>query len=317
MQNNILVIKHGAFGDIILAGSAMQAIRSYHKDDIIICLTSMAFEKLLNNSPWFDMVYVDSKPKWNNLKDWNKLKKLFNKFKFKKVYDLQTSYRSNLYFFLFFIYKESYWSGIAIGSKYRHNNKNRKNMHTIERQRDQLKLAGIKYDYLPDWTWLINNYENKNILPKDKFAIIVAGSAKHRLNKRWPKLRYAHLIEYLSNIGIRSIIIGGEEELDNINNIINLVNESIKYKPVNYAGKTSFQDLAYLSMHALCSVGNDTGPMHLLASCGLKSIVLFGSGSDPDLCAPVGKNIYIVHENIIDNIAVNRVSKILKNIGID
>ena len=36
MKNNILVIKHGALGDIILAGSAMQAIRNYHKNDNII-----------------------------------------------------------------------------------------------------------------------------------------------------------------------------------------------------------------------------------------------------------------------------------------
>ena len=317
MKNNILVIKHGALGDIILAGSAMQAIRNYHKNDNIICLTTTAFEELLKCSPWFDMVFIDSKPKWRDFKDWSILKIFFNKYKFKNVYDLQTSYRSNLYFFLFFANKKSNWSGIAIGSKYRHNNKNRKTMHTYDRQKDQLKLAGIQYDELPDWKWLASNYDNKSILPKDKFIIIVTGSAKHRKNKRWPEEKYASLIEYLSNIGIKSILIGGIEESRHINNIIYKVSNEMKFIPLNYAGKTSFKDLVLLSRYAICAIGNDTGPMHLLASSGLSAIVLFGAVSNPDLCAPLGKNVNIINKDSISDIKVEKVLKILKTIGID
>ena len=317
MKNNILVIKHGALGDVILAGPAMQAIRNNHKNDNIICLTTMAFESLLKSSPWFDTVFIDSKPKWGDIKNWNILKNFFGKYQFTHVYDLQTSYRSNLYFFFFFIYKKSFWSGIALGSKYRHNNKNRKAMHTIDRQKDQLKLTGIKYDFLPDWRWLADNYDNRSILPKDKFIIIVSGASKHRENKRWPSDRYAYLIEYLSNIGIKSILIGGNEEFENINKIIIKVSNSIKNKPLNYAGKTSFKDIVFLSKFSMCAIGNDTGPMHLLAACRLNSIVLFGAGSNPDLCAPLGKNVHILHKEIISDIKAEEVFKILKSIGID
>ena len=317
MKNNILVIKHGALGDIILAGSAMQAIRNFHKNDNIICLTTVKFEGLLKSSPWFDLVLIDPKPKWRDLKDWNILRKFFIKYKFTNVYDLQTSYRSNLYFFLFCFFKKSHWSGIALGSKYRHNNKNRKFMHTIDRQKDQLKPTGIKYDFLPDWRWLADNYDNRCILPKDKFIIIVSGAAQHRKNKRWPADRYADLIEHLSNIGIKSILIGGNEEFKNINNIITKVSHSVKNKPLNYAGKTSFKDIVFLSKYAMCAIGNDTGPMHLLATCRLNLIVLFGAGSNPDLCAPLGKNVHILHKDIISDIKAEEVFKILKSIGID
>ena len=317
MKNNILVIKHGALGDIILAGSAMQAIRDYHKNDNIICLTTSKFERLLKSSPWFDMVLIDSKPKWKNLKDWNTLKKIFKKYKFTNIYDLQTSYRSNLYFFFFCFFKKYNWSGIALGSKYRQNNKNRKFMHTIERQKDQLKLAGIKYDFLPDWRWLAYNYDNNRLLPKGKFVIIVPGAAKHRQNKRWPEERYAYLIEYLSSHGIKSILIGGKEEFENINNIIFKVGKFVKFLPINYAGKTTFKDIVFLSKYAICAIGNDTGPIHLLASCRLNTIVLFGAGSNPDLCAPLGKNVHILHKDIISDIKAEEVFKILKSIGID
>ncbi len=118
-------------------------------------------------------------------------------------------------------------------------------MHTIERQRDQLSYAGIQYDYLPDWRWLASNYDNKRILPKDRFVILVTGAAKHRKNKRWPKESYAFLIDYLSSIGIKSILIGGAEELKNINNIINKVKNAVTFIPLNYAGKTSLKDISF------------------------------------------------------------------------
>ena len=317
MKNNILVIKHGALGDIILAGSAMQAIRNYHKNDNIICLTTFAFKDLLENSPWFDSVFIDPKPKWRDIKGWLKLKFFFNKYNFIKIYDLQTSTRSNLYFYFFHLYKKSIWSGIAFGSKYRHKNKNRKNMHTIARQKDQLKLAGIKYGYLPDWRWLANNYENKEIICKEKFVIMVTGASKHRKNKRWPAEYYINLIEILSNIRIKSILIGGTEEFENINKITTQVKKSIKFRPLNYAGKTSIKDIVFLSKYAICAIGNDTGPMHLLASSGLSSVVLFGAGSNPDLCAPMGKNVHVIHKSHIQDIKVEKVLKILKIIGID
>ena len=179
MKNNILVIKHGAFGDVVLAGAAMEAIRNYHKNDYIICLTTKPFKIILKESPWFDMVVLDAKPKWYNIKGWKSLKSFFGKYKFKKVYDLQTSYRSNLYFFIFFYFKNIEWCGIAYGSSQRHNNPKRKLMHTIDRQKDQLKVAHIEYNHLPNWKWLANNYKNNSLIPNNKFIILVTGAAKH------------------------------------------------------------------------------------------------------------------------------------------
>ena len=153
MKNNILVIKHGAFGDVILAGAAMQAIRNYHKNDYITCLTTEHFRNILEESPWFDKVVSDLKPRWNNIKGWQNLKLMFHKYNFTTIYDLQTSYRSNLYFFIFFFTKNIKWCGIAYGSSHRHKSLNRKFMHTIDRQKAQLKLANIEYNHLPNWKW--------------------------------------------------------------------------------------------------------------------------------------------------------------------
>ncbi len=314
MKNNILIIKHGAFGDVILAGAAMKAIRSYHKNDYIICLTTLSFQDLLQESPWVDMVMVDPKPKWNTIKGWLYLNVFFNKYKFKKIYDLQTSYRSNLYFFIFFFFGNVEWSGIAYGSSYRHNNAKRKLMHTVDRQKDQLKIAKIEYNHLPDWRWLGNNYKNNSLMPNNKFIILVTGAARHRLNKKWPQSRYASLIERFSQIDIQCILIGGDDEFDNIKNLLSLVDKAIKKQPLNYAGITSYKDIVYLSSYAKHAIGNDTGPIHLIATSGLSTTVLFGSASNPELCAPKGKNVNIIKKNSISDISVDLVFKAIKNI---
>jgi hypothetical protein len=54
----------------------------------------------------------------------------------------------------------------------------------------------------------------------------------------------------------------------------------------NVTGQTSFGDLADLGRAATMAIGNDTGPMHLLATVGCPSLVLFSRDSDPAKCVP-------------------------------
>lgn len=52
-------------------------------------------------------------------------------------------------------------------------------------------------------------------------------------------------------------------------------------------GQTSFAELAALGREAACAIGNDTGPMHLIAYSGCPSLMLFSQASlPPEQCAP-------------------------------
>ena len=187
-------------------------------------------------------------------------------------------------------------------------------MHTIDRQKAQLKIANIEYNHHPNWRWLAKNYKNNGIIPKNKFVILVTGAAKHRLNKKWPQSSYASLIENFSKIDIQCVLIGGEDEFDNIENIISLVDQKTKMQPLNYAGITSYKDIVYISFYAKYAIGNDTGPIHLLATSGISTIVLFGSAPNPDLCAPKGRNVIIISNRSISDISVDSVFSKIKNI---
>ena len=54
--------------------------------------------------------------------------------------------------------------------------------------------------------------------------------------------------------------------------------------------------------------------MHLISQCSKsssKKIVLFGSDSEPKLCAPVGKNIFIIKKDNINDILPENILKLI------
>jgi ADP-heptose:LPS heptosyltransferase len=58
-------------------------------------------------------------------------------------------------------------------------------------------------------------------------------------------------------------------------------------------------------------VGNDTGPMHLIATVGCPSVVLFSNESDPALCAPRGRSVTILRRPNLSSLPVADVAAAL------
>ncbi|MEJ0067903.1 MAG: glycosyltransferase family 9 protein [Pseudomonadota bacterium] len=57
---------------------------------------------------------------------------------------------------------------------------------------------------------------------------------------------------------------------------------------IDLTGQTRLGELTALARRAALAIGNDTGPMHLMAAVGCRAVVLFSDASDPALCAPRG-----------------------------
>ena len=67
LQRRILIVKLGAFGNVILSLSAFPAIRQHHAEARISVLTSPAYADWLRTFPYFDEVLVDPRPAWWDL----------------------------------------------------------------------------------------------------------------------------------------------------------------------------------------------------------------------------------------------------------
>jgi ADP-heptose:LPS heptosyltransferase len=295
-RQNILVVKLGAFGNIILSLAAFAAIRQHHADARISVLTSEAYAGWLRTFPYFDDVLVDPRPRWWDLPRLRRLGRMLAGGDFSRVYDLQTSARSSRYFYLFPAKHRPAWSGIAFGCALPDRDPERNILHDAIRQEGQLRQAGIEVFPPADLSWCRGDIARFD-LPAD-FALLVPGSSPDRLAKRWPAAHYQALAERLRARGITPVVIGSAPEKGLAAHIP---------AAVDLIGRTSFGDIADLARAAVFAVGNDTGPMHLIATAGCAAVTLFSNDSNPLQCAPRGRWTRILQRPDLADLAVETV----------
>ena len=98
----ILIIKHGALGDLIQVDGIIKSIRYEHKNAKLVLLTSKKFVKLMSMCPYIDDQIIDNRSSFFNLLSHINLYKNINKYKFNIIYDLQNSQRTYIYRKYFF-----------------------------------------------------------------------------------------------------------------------------------------------------------------------------------------------------------------------
>ncbi len=308
----ILVIKLSALGDFVLALAAMKKIRQAHPKAHISLLTTPPFEGLAKASPYFNAVFTDGRPE--GFPQWMALRRRLRAAAYTRVYDLQTSAHSNRIFQVLRPHAPA-WSGVAFGCSLPHKNPLRNQMHTLERQADQLMYAGIWPDAPtepgtappPDLSWVLAGAPGERpaaggVKPKP-YVMFVPGGSAHRPEKRWPVEKYGELARILYSRGLDIVIIGGPQEAALAQAIQRQVPRSR-----DLTGRTDFARIAVLGAKAALAIGNDTGPLHLAAAAGAPTVVLFSSASDPALSAPRGK-VAVLQAEKLSELAVAKVAQ--------
>ncbi len=281
-QKKILIIKFGGLGDVILSLGAIFSIVNHHKTKTFL-LTEKPFDSFFLRSGWFENI-ITIKRSLLYFMDIVQIKKKIDNLDFDFVYDLQTSKRSSSYLKLFQTPK-TITNGIGRYAKIIHDNQNRNNMHTLDRQMDQISMNKIKFRSDMDLKWLFNS---KFPIPKQNYVLIVPGGSRKRKNKRLPLEIFNKIIQFLLNNNILVLLIGSKDD-EQICKKIKLDFPKVE----NLCNKTNFFDLGKLSKHSLLSIGNDTGPMHLISKGERDAYVFFTNYSKPELCKPVGKKVFI------------------------
>ncbi len=306
MSGRILVIKLAALGDFVQATGPMRRIRAAHPQAHITLLTTPPYAGLGRATGLFDA--VDERGRPHGVMAQLALLRRLRRARFERVYDLQTSDRSSA-LRLAFLPRAPQWSGIAVGASHPHDNPQRDRMHTLERQADQLRAAGVWPDAPtapgaappPDLGFIAADAgapARFGLAPP--FALLVPGASPQRPGKRWPVQGFADLAQRLASTGVVSAIVGGSAEAA-------LGGELARAGAVDLTGRTSFTDLVALGRRAALVVSNDTGPAHLLAATGAPTVVLFGPQSDPALCAPRGARVRTLSADPLAELSVAQV----------
>lgn len=295
----ILVIKHGALGDFILATGPFRAIRAHHPEARLTLLTTSPFERLGSDFGCFDDVWIDDRPRPHRVGALFRLRKRLISGRFDRVYDLQTSGRTGWYY-RFFPPPRPEWCGVAAGCSHLYDNPDRNRMHVIDMRAEQLRLVGIDFVPRPEVDWLEAPVSDFGL--PEEFALLVPGGSPRRPEKRWPAARYAALAQRLSERGLAPALIGADAERDMIAEIADRCKDAM-----DLCGRTSLAQLASLCRCARVAVGNDTGPMHVAALAGRGAVVLFSRDSDPALCAPRGDGVVVIRRERLEDLSVDEV----------
>lgn len=122
------------------------------------------------------------------------------------------------------------------------------------------------------------------------FALLHPGARREL--RRWPAARYALLIDYLqTEYGLEVVLSGDSSERDLCASLIAGSPRAV----FNLAGETSLPFFVALAGKATLFVGNESGPLHLAAVQGVRSIGLFGPG-EPHVFYPPAVNSRVLHQ---------------------
>ncbi|UMM64273.1 glycosyltransferase family 9 protein [Aristophania vespae] len=279
-QKHILVIKHGALGDVFQAFSAFDAIRAAYPHGRLSVLTSTPYAPLLRASPWFETVIIDDRAPLSN---WREAKRLWLTLrKFNHIIDLQNSGRTRLYAKMLW---HSSWASLdhlgpkASCKKLHH----AREMHGMYRQEIFLKALGINpvKRQIPHWL-----SPHGPVLPKP-YIVIVPGASMHRPAKCWPINNFISLASYFEKLNYQCVIVGGEDNITLGQVLEERCQDFLKRPLINLIGKTTLFELAGLISRAALVIGNDTGALHVAATMDRPNLTLFSKESDPRRCSPL------------------------------
>ena len=282
MPQNILVIKLGALGDIIFADGVLRALRAHHRDATITLLTGRRYRAFMEKCPHIDHVGPPARVEPWQWRARARLARHLRQARFDFVYDLQGNAASAR------ICRRL--RGVSINGRTEscHQHYRRDESRRVSEAvylAEQVGLAGLDAKQIapPDMRWaatpVAHILEAHNI--SDGFVLLIPGSSRvgkdgiHRRDrgrhtprtKRWP--HYAELCRRLNAAGFTCITAPGPQEA--------ALCADLPATALYDEGKfLSFEQLAGLAAHAGFVVGNDTGPTHLLATCGTKGLALFG-----------------------------------------
>jgi len=154
---------------------------------------------------------------------------------------------------------------------------------------ERIRIPAGDAEYAGNWL------ENHGVGQEDLLVGIHAGSGPRAPAKRWGIEKYAEVVRRLrDDLGAKVVLTGSRDERDLAAGVIELAGGEGVF---NSSGELSIRQTAALLARCRLFISNDTGPMHLAAALGTRTIGLFGPET-PIRYGPVGKANRAVYAGI-------------------
>ena len=283
----ILIIKHGALGDIIQALDGFSSVRKGHMDAHITLLTTPPFAHFCSLMPFFDAIEVDKRAKPWNIANILRMRAFFHA-GWERVYDFQMSNRSSQYL-RYLMPKNVEAVGVAEGISHPFDNA----LDVNNRARIvRAAMRGGCAEVAADMSWIPVSKNEK----LGRYAVILAGCSLAKPEKRWGSEGFSILASDLIKHGITPVLAGTIADLEAATAI-----KSRVAGVVDKIGATNLVELADLLRGASLVVGNDTGPVFLAARLNVPTVMVMSAHTNEIMSAPYGTRVaWLKRENIND-----------------
>ena len=287
----ILVVQLWGIGETILTLPSIEALRkNYPKSDVDILATSRNKDVFFNNKNISSLKLIKLNP-------FSLLAFVLKNFRrYDLVIDME-EYLNVSAILSFFAGEEIV--GYSHGSRaklYDCKVKYDDKQHAVQTFLDLVRKMDIVYDTneLPKLQYSktdenkVNKFLKNNKIKNNDFIIVVApGAAESAKSRMWALERYAELCdELIERYNAKVVFTGTPDE----SNLIGSIQDKMEKKEstFNAAGEISLNQLFCLIEKCKLFIGNDSGPMHIAAAQGVKTLGLFGPNL-PVRFGPYGK----------------------------
>ncbi len=178
----------------------------------------------------------------------------------------------------------------------------RKDQHMLQNYLDMLRTLDVQFntDHLEKLSAASSEEEKVSAFLESnmqrKFLVgITPGVAETAKNRMWYEERFAEVADRIIRELDADVII-----IDNEANraVVDTVTACMKEEPLNAAGLFSLKEVFCLIGKCNSYLSNDTGPMHIAAAQGCKTVGLFGPNT-PVLWAPYGKDNISIYNTVL------------------
>ncbi len=281
----ILILRLDRFGDVMLTLPAIAAIRKRFPEARISVMLRPYTRSLLEGHPLIDEVIVyeyQKKGRHTFPRGYARFVQEIIERRFDMAFVLHPSVRAHLLPFLAGIpYRIGFDSNLSfLLTKAVPDQRNQGLKHESEYTLDVIRAFGISENSgeLPPFPVFPEQNEKSDALFRasgwrENESMIALHPGASCPSKRWPKERFAETAKKLKEGGsFKFVIVGGGEEKE----AGDFLARELGSDALNMAGMLSLKETAALLKRCRLLISNDSGPVHLAAAVGTKTLTIFG-----------------------------------------
>ncbi len=274
----ILLIRLSSLGDIVLTTPAIRAVRANFPNAYIAMLVAKQSADILRENPYLnEIITFDRLAKDKDTGEIWRVVRLLRERKFTLAIDLQRKFRTEI-----LMYFSGATERVGKGMLCTVRVSEQGNKHATEHYFDILHAVGIPAEDQKLELFLAES-ERRDAVQRLKAAGSVAGKLKVGLFpgagwklREWMPERFAAIGDRLvEHFNADVLIFGGQQESELVQKVANLM----EMPAIPFAGNLQMRQLAACIEQCDLFLTNDTGPMHIAAGVGTRTVSLFGPGN--------------------------------------